>query len=205
MGEERAARSLMRRFSGGSGGNEQLTAIVATLLLVLLAIEGATLLNLESLLTVHAFVGMLLIPVVALKVASTGWRMLRYYLRGEEYVRREPPHVAVRVLIAPAIVVSTVVLFSTGVALLALNRTQGAIVGLHKASFVVWFGAASLHVITRIFRLLPILRQRLPGTVVRLGLVAASLGAGLLLATMTLPAADQLQDAVSGPVGIDAH
>jgi len=32
-------------FSGGSDGNEQLTAIVATLLLVLLAIEGATLLN----------------------------------------------------------------------------------------------------------------------------------------------------------------
>lgn len=204
MGEERA-RNLMRRFSGGSDGNEQLTAIVATLLLVLFAIEGATLLNLESLLTMHAFVGMLLIPVVALKVASTGWRMLRYYLRGQEYVRRGPPHVAVRVLIAPAIVVSTVVLFSTGVALLALNRTQGAIVGLHKASFVVWFGATSLHVITRIFSLLPILRQRLPGTVVRLGLVAASLGAGLLLATMTLPAADQLQDAVSGSVGIDAH
>lgn len=195
----------MRRFSGGSDGNEQLTAIVATLLLVLFAIEGATLLNLDSLLTMHAFVGMLLIPVVALKVASTGWRMLRYYLRGQEYVRRGPPHVAVRVLIAPAIVVSTVVLFSTGVALLALNRTQGAIVGLHKASFVVWFGATSLHVITRIFSLLPILRQRLPGTVVRLGLVAASLGAGLLLATMTLPAADQLQDAVSGSVGIDAH
>lgn len=204
MGEERA-RNLMRRFSGGSDGNEQLTAIVATLLLVLFAIEGATLLNLDSLLTMHAFVGMLLIPVVALKVASTGWRMLRYYLRGQEYVRRGPPHVAVRVLIAPAIVVSTVVLFSTGVALLALNRTQGAIVGLHKASFVVWFGATSLHVITRIFSLLPILRQRLPGTVVRLGLVAASLGAGLLLATMTLPAADQLQDAVSGSVGIDAH
>jgi hypothetical protein len=52
----------MRRFSGGSDGNEQLTAIVATLLLVLLSIEAATLLNLQSLLTMHAFVGMLLIP-----------------------------------------------------------------------------------------------------------------------------------------------
>ena len=162
-------------------------------------------LNLESLLTVHAFVGMLLIPVVTLKLASTGWRMLRYYLRGEEYVRRGPPHMVVRMLLAPAIVVSTVALFSTGVALLALNRTQGAIVGLHKASFIVWFGATSVHVITRILRLLPMLRQRLAGTVLRLGLVAASLGAGVLLATLTLPAADQLQDAVSGPVGIDAH
>src|SRR5207247_4586033 len=66
------ALSIRRCFGGGSDGNEQLTAIVATLLLVLLAIEGATLLNLQSLLTMHAFVGMLLIPVVALKVASTG-------------------------------------------------------------------------------------------------------------------------------------
>jgi hypothetical protein len=31
----------MRRFGGGSDGNEQLTAIVASVLVVLLAIEGA--------------------------------------------------------------------------------------------------------------------------------------------------------------------
>jgi len=195
----------MRRFSGGSAGNEQLTAIVATLLLLLLAIEGATLLNLEALLTMHAFVGMLLIPVVALKMGSTGWRMLRYYLRGEEYVRRGPPHFVVRLVVAPAIVVSTIVLLSTGVALLALDQSEGVIVGLHKASFVVWFGATSLHVATRILRLPPILRQRLRGTVFRLGVVAAALGAGLLLAVSTLPAADHLQDTLSGSVGVDTH
>src|SRR4051794_25947642 len=105
--------------SGGSDGNEQLTAIVATILLVLLAVEGATLLNLSSLLTVHAFVGMLLVPVVALKLVSTGWRMGRYYLRGEEYVRRGPPHVLLRVLVAPVAIASTLVLLGTGVALLA--------------------------------------------------------------------------------------
>ena len=91
---------LKRLFAGGSAGNRQLTALVAALLLLLLAIEGATLLRLGSLLTVHAFVGMLLIPIVALKLASTGWRMLRYYLGGEEYVQRGPPHVMLRVLIA---------------------------------------------------------------------------------------------------------
>jgi hypothetical protein len=135
---------------GGSDGNEQLTAIVATLLLVLLAIEGSTLLNLQSLLTMHAFVGMLLIPVVALKFASTGWRAMRYYLRGEQYLRRGPPHVAVRVLVAPVTVISTVVLFATGVALLVLDQTEGGLVALHKASFVVWLGAMSLHVLIRI-------------------------------------------------------
>jgi hypothetical protein len=68
---------LKKLLSGGRDGNEQLTAIVGTLLLIVLAIESATLLNLRSLLTMHAFVGMLLIPIVALKLASTGWRMLR--------------------------------------------------------------------------------------------------------------------------------
>ena len=194
----------MRRFGGGSDGNEQLTAIIGTLLLVLLAIEGATLLNLQSLLTVHAFVGMLLIPVVALKLASTGWRMLRYYLRGEVYVRRGPPHVAVRALLA-AVVVSTVALLATGVALLALDQTHGTIVGLHKASFFVWLGAMSVHVLMRMSRLLPILRQRLAGTALRLGLVGASLVAGLVLATLTLPSADHLQDNVSASVGVDAR
>ena len=196
---------MARRLSGRSDGNEQLTAIVATLLLVLLATEGATLLDMHALLTMHAFVGMLLIPVVALKFASTGWRMARYYLGDPEYVRRGPPHVAVRVLIAPVIVVSTTLLFGTGVALLALDQTQGTIVGLHKASFVVWLGAMSLHVLMRAFRLLPALRQLSAGTAIRVGLVGASVAAGFMLATLTLPAADRLQDTMSGSVGIDAH
>ena len=93
--------TIKRLLPGGSAGNQQLTAVVAAILLLLLAIEGATLLQLGSLLTVHAFVGMLLIPLVGLKLASTGWRMLRYYLGGEEYVERGPPHVMLRVLIAP--------------------------------------------------------------------------------------------------------
>jgi len=194
-----------RLFRGGSEANEQLTALVATLLVVLLAIEGATLLRITSLLTVHAFVGMLLIPVVALKLASTGWRMLRYYLRAEEYVRRGPPHVVLRMLVAPVVVASTVVVFATGVALLALDRTQGPIVGLHKASFVVWVVAVGLHVLTRAPTLLRAVGRRVPGLALRASLVGSVLAAGLVLATLTLPAADHLQDATSAHVGIDAR
>jgi hypothetical protein len=47
---------VKRLFRGGSDGNRQLTAIAAVVLLVLLAVEGATLLRVTSLLTVHAFV-----------------------------------------------------------------------------------------------------------------------------------------------------
>jgi hypothetical protein len=194
---------LQRLLRGGSDGNEQLTAIVGTLLLIVLAVEGATLLNLRSLLTVHAFVGMLLVPIVAMKLASTGWRIVSYYLRGDEYVRRGPPHFVLRVLVAPLIVVSTVVLLATGVVLLALDQTHGTLVGLHKASFLVWLGAAGLHVLPRVVNLHSILRRRLPGTALRVGLVGASLVAGLLLATLTLPAADHLQDNLTGSVGVD--
>src|SRR5689334_24442367 len=97
----------LRRPVGGSAANEHLTAIVATLLLPLLAIEGATLLGIRSLLTMHAFVGMLLLPVVGLKLATTGWRMLSYYRGLDEYVRRGPPHLLLRALVAPLVVAST--------------------------------------------------------------------------------------------------
>lgn len=192
----------MRRL-GGSDGNEQLTAVVATLLIVLLAVEGATLLDLTPLLTVHAFVGMLLVPVVALKLAGTGWRMIRYYRGVEDYVRRGPPHPLLRMIVAPVAVASTIVLFATGVLLLAVGQTEGSIVGLHKASFVVWFGAVGVHVLARMRRLPRALRHRFPGAALRLGLVGATLVAGLAVATLTLPAADHLQDTASGRFGVD--
>jgi hypothetical protein len=187
----------------GSDGNEQLTAIVATLLLVLLAAEGATLLQIGPLLTVHAFIGMLLVPVVAVKFASTGWRMLRYYLGAEEYVMRGPPHLVLRAVVAPVLVASTVVLFASGIALLGLDERHGTIVGLHKASFVVWFGAMSLHVLTRTPGLVRSLGRRRPGLALRVGLASASLLAGAVLAAATLPAAERLQDGVSAYVGVD--
>ncbi len=196
---------LRRVFVGGSAGNEQLTAVVATLLLLLLAIEGATILRVRSLLTVHAFVGMLLIPVLALKLASTGWRMLSYYRGTDEYVRRGPPHVLLRVLVAPVTVLSTIVLFGTGVALLFLGQTQGTLVGLHKASFVVWVGATSIHVLAHLLELPPAIRARIPGAALRVGLVAAVMASGALLAIVTLPSANHLQDRATSHFGFDAR
>jgi hypothetical protein len=196
---------IKRLLAGGSTGNQQLTAVAAAILLLLLAIEGATLLRLGSLLTVHAFVGMLLIPLVALKLASTGWRMLRYYFGGQEYVMRGPPHVVLRTLVAPVVVVSTVVLFATGVVLLAVGQTSGTVVGLHKASFVVWFGATGVHVLAHGLKLPGLLRTRVPGAALRLSLVAATVVAGAFLATATLPQADRLQDRATAHIGLEAR
>jgi hypothetical protein len=196
---------IKRLFTGGSAGNRQLTALVAAVLLLLLAIEGATLFNLRSLLTVHAFVGMLLIPVVALKLASTTWRMLRYYRHAEEYVSHGPPHVVLRMFVAPVIVLSTVVLFGTGVALLILDQTRGTVVGLHQASFIVWVGALGVHVLSHAFKLPRILWARIPGTALRVGLVAGSIVAGAVLAVATLPQADRLQDRAAAHIGLGGH
>jgi hypothetical protein len=194
---------LKRVFVGGSAGNEQLTLAVAALLIVLLAVEGATILRIGSLLTIHAFVGMLLIPIVALKLASTGWRMLRYYQRGEEYVLRGPPHIALRMLVAPVLVLSTLLVFGTGVALLALDQRHGTLVGLHKASFLVWAGAFGVHVLAHLLELPRLRRVRIPGALLRVALATASVAAGLVLALETLPAADRLQDHATAHVGFD--
>jgi len=168
--------------AAGSAGNRQLTALVAAILVLLLAIEGATLLRLGSLLTVHAFVGMLLIPIVALKLASTGWRMLQYYLGADEYTRHGPPPLLLRALVAPVLIVSTVVLFATGTALLVLDQTEGTLVGLHKASFIVWLGAAAGFLVqVTIAMLAGGLLSRLPDTPVKIAVaVLFAIGAVIL-------------------------
>ena len=123
--------------SGGVAGNERLTAATAAVLVVLLAALGVTILSIGPLIWWHALLGMLLIPPVLLKLGSTGWRFARYYARSEEYVRRGPPLLPLR-LMAPLVIVATLAVFATGVALLVVGPAGGILVGLHKASFIVW-------------------------------------------------------------------
>ena len=132
--------------ANGAEGNERLTGTTAVVLMGLLAVEGVTILFLRRLLPVHVFVGMLLIPPVALKLGATGYRFMRYYQRRRGYTDKGPPHPLMRFLVAPALVASTVGVLGTGVAMFAFGR-RGMIVGLHKASFVVWAGAFGVHVL----------------------------------------------------------
>ena len=78
-------------------------------------------------------------------------------------------------------------------------------VGLHKASFIVWLGAASLHVLAHIFGCPVSGGCGLLASRCELTLVGASLTAGAVLATATLPAADRLQDQATGHIGLDAR
>lgn len=179
---------------GGAAGNERLTASAAAMLFCLLAVEGMTIVFLRPLFSVHVFVGMLLIPPVALKLASTGYRFVRYYGGSPVYRAKGPPHLLLR-LLAPLVVVSTLVLFGSGVALLVAGPPGGVLVGLHKASFVVWFAATGVHVLAylrRTSRLAAVDWRRWHGPAGagrRRLLVLAVLAAGLALAAATLPLA----------------
>lgn len=132
--------------------NERLTAVAAVPLFLLLALEGITLLFLRPLLSVHEFVGMLLVPPVALKLVSTGRRFLGYYLGERGYVLRGPPALPLRAL-APVLVLSTLLVLGTGIALLAVGPPyQGVTMLLHKASFVVWGPLFGIHVLAYLWR-----------------------------------------------------
>jgi len=178
-----------RRYLGGAVGNARLTALAGALLLVLLAIEGATVPFIRSLLSVHIFVGMLLLGPVALKLGTTGYRFVRYYTGAREYVELGPPAPLLRVLVAPVLVLSTLTLFGTGILLLA-SPHRGAILGLHKASFVVWLFACAAHVLAYGLRTLrKLLAGRIDGGALRVTLVLAATGIGVAVALATYPLA----------------
>jgi hypothetical protein len=169
---------------GGIDGNERLTAATAVALVVLLAALGVTILSIGPLIWWHVLLGMLLIPPVLLKLGSTGWRFVRYYGGAPAYVRRGPPLLPLR-LMAPLVVAATLAVFGTGVALLVAGPAGGILVGLHKASFVVWFLVTAVHVLAHMRRLLPPARP-IPGVRLRQLLLAASIAVGAVLAIATV-------------------
>jgi hypothetical protein len=180
--------------TGGAAGNERLTAMTGAVLMVLFAAEGVTILRIHELLTMHFFLGMLLLGPVALKVASTGYRFARYYTGAGPYVRKGPPAPLMR-LLGPLVMVTSLAVLGTGVLLAIIGPGNGQWLFLHKASFVLWFGVMTIHVLVYAPRLPRLLigghaRDRaaavLGGSGVRWLLLAASLACGLVLAAATL-------------------
>ena len=183
-------------FGGGTNGNEQLTAAAGVVLLILLPLLGLTILRIGQLIWEHLFLGLLLLGPVALKMASTGYRFARYYTRDPIYRHKGPPELILR-LIAPIIVLATIVVFVTGVLLLLEGPShRGTLLLLHKVSFIVWLVFTALHVLGHLPRLgksLRVARTNLdqrgisPGGAGRaLALVGALVG-GLVLAVALIP------------------
>ena len=131
----------------GVAANSRLTSSTALVLFFLLAVEGATVVQVRAWLSVHVFVGVLLIPPILLKMASTFYRFTRYYLGHPEYRQKGPPPWLLR-LLGPAVVILTVVMFASGVALLyAGPGYRSSLLPLHKLSFLAWFVVMAIHVL----------------------------------------------------------
>lgn len=182
----------------GVEGNSRLTSMTGMVLLVLLAVEGVTVLSVRQMITLHIYLGVLLIGPVVLKCASTMYRFARYYTGAAPYVRKGAPHVILRVL-GPLVVASSVALLATGVALIVAGPDhRQPWITLHQASFIIWFGVMVIHVLGHAFAAgNDVLREyRAPRTssaarrrTLRLVAIALSLMAGVGLATALMPSA----------------
>jgi hypothetical protein len=182
---------------GGTAGNERLTAATGILLVALFAVIGVTILRLSPLISVHLFVGLVLIPVVALKTASTGYRFMRYYTSNPAYRKRGAPAIFLR-LSAPILLASTITVLATGVALLFIGPSSSNTLRLlHKASFFVWVAIMALHVLGHLSDIQKIFLTRRGGRVEynhlaagRSGRIISLLGAlvaGVVLAILLIP------------------
>jgi hypothetical protein len=193
-----AARGIARRWrSGGIRGNELLTSAVAVVLVVLLAAEGVTILQLQSLVDEHMFLGLVLMPPVLLKLGSIGYRLVRYYTGSRAYIAKGTPRLPLR-LLAPVLVSATIVLFTSGVLMLAAGHKGRSLLQIHRLSAIVWATVFAVHVIAygpRVVRsLTTALRatreNAVPGAGVRGLVVASAIGGGVVLAVSLLPVID---------------
>lgn len=183
-----------RRFN--PDGNERLTAAIGLILLVGTAIElGTLVLGLQTFLSWHVFVGFVLLPPIALKLASTGWRFMRYYTRNEAYRLKGAPQLLMRML-APLLVVLTLLLFGSGVAMgfVHANALQLAR-RIHGPAAFCWTVLVAAHVLMYAPRALrstaadvsPRTRREAAGAALRTVLVGGAIAGGLILAVALLP------------------
>jgi hypothetical protein len=193
---EHAKRGAL--IGGGTDGNEQLTAMTGVLLIALLAVIGVTIVRIGQLLSLHLFLGFLLIGPVLLKMGSTGYRFARYYTHDARYRIKGPPQLILR-LIAPFVVLTTVLVFVSGVVLMYQGRDhRDPWLLIHKVSFIVWVVFTALHILGHLPGLPRGLRAaeapgaRLPGVASsgRAGrwiVLTGALVAGVVLAIVLIP------------------
>jgi hypothetical protein len=181
--------------TGGPAGNARLTAWTGLLLLAGFVVECVTLLSLHAMLNLHIVVGAILIPLVLLKTATTGWRIVRYYLGSPSYRIAGPPPLLLRVL-GPAVVLTGLAVLGSGLALVPLgDASYDAIVTvagqridplmIHKICFVLWLVVTGAHVLARTIpaiRLTVMPRERLhvPGRAARAAVVVVTLAASVV-------------------------
>jgi hypothetical protein len=182
----------------GVVGNERLTALAGAVLLVLIVVELVTVPNLRTLLSVHVFIGVLLVGPLVIKLGSTGYRFLRYYTRSSAFVRKGPPHLPLR-LLAPLLVAATLLIVGSGIGLVVTGPDQpGSLLLVHGMSTLLWLPLIAIHVFAYLWRIPRSLaddwskhtgRSLVPGRGLRLGVNLGALLGGAIAAILVLPVA----------------
>lgn len=217
--------------TGGPAGNTRLTAWFGVALLCLLVVQIITLTDILGMMKWHVAVGLLLIPPSLAKVASTGWRIVRYYTRTASFRKAGPPPLLLR-LLGPVLILSTLSVLATGLVVLWVGQLEGdrpvytlfgstwSAKDMHQASYSVWIFAAGFHVLARLVTALKTIglarssATGVPGgaarskamlatasTAVALAIVAYPTGHSWTAGTIRLVASDQSVD--SSTVVID--
>jgi hypothetical protein len=157
--------------------------------------------SVRQLISWHIVIGTLLVPPALLKTASTGWRIARYYTGHRPYVEAGPPPLLLR-LLGPLVIVTTLAVLGTGLALVGLgpNSRHDALLTLagqrinaltlHQLSFILWAGATALHLLARAIPAVRLAagspRHPIPGGVSRLLTLTATMAAGAVIAWVVL-------------------
>jgi hypothetical protein len=185
----------------GVEGNHRLTSSTGLVLALILLVEGFTIFDVRGYITLHTVLGLALFGPVALKCAVTMYRFVRYYTGKPAYVRRGPPPILLRIM-GPLLILSTLAVLGTGVALLVTHGRSDTWLTLHQGSFIAWVALAGIHFLWHLVDALRgtarDLRRRTTGPggrrrAVRLAAVTASLVIGVGLAAAFTPAQSSWQ------------
>jgi hypothetical protein len=182
--------------TGGVDGNERLTSLVAAVLLLLLFLVGLTVPVASAQTRLHVFLGVVVIPPVLLKVASTSWRFVKYYAGNLSYRRKGPPMLVLR-LLGPVLVVVTLIMLFSGVGLVigAPRSLHPRLSQIHHASFILWFLVTTVHVLGHLKETLSVAsrdfirgaRRRVNGSAMRAWTTLASVAVGIACGWAIVP------------------
>jgi hypothetical protein len=170
--------------------NARLTAATGLVVLVMSVAEIVTVvLGPRSALALHIAIGLALVPLIVLKLASTTWRMAGYYRHDLAYRFKGPPSPMLRVL-GPVLAILTAAVLVSGIVLvLGPHSLSGAALFVHKKIFYIWLAAFALHTAAHLadamrlsYRdLIRRLRPSVPGAWSRLAVVLGCVAVGAAL------------------------
>jgi hypothetical protein len=130
--------------AAGPRANRQLTALAGAVVLPVALVALLTGLFFGDIWRIHFFVGYLLLPLAALKLGSTTYRLLRYYLRSGVYRVIRPPYPLGR-LNSPLLASSVVMLLGSGIVMWATHSQRDPWGFLHTDAAIAFSVLAALH------------------------------------------------------------